>query len=93
MTPERMASKVEQARSSGKSPSRIRYGKNGRMRVTRIRLRCLCGDSFDVLIGARIPARAVCSKCMAVAFEIRGSGRDHDTILIELVGRKGRPHA
>lgn len=74
--------------SAKKSPSRRKYGHNGKTKVVRIRQRCLCGELFSVLLVARHNDRALCPRCKLM-FAFSANAR-LDSFTVELVRREIR---
>ena len=74
-------------RDKERSPSRKKTGKNGKLKVTRIQITCVCGHEYDLLCSNKERAMALCPRCKFLAVEVRGNPK-HDTIAFKIITRQ-----
>lgn len=64
-----------------KSPSRRLHGKSGKSKVGRLKINCLCGETFAVLYRARMENRLLCPRCQQLEWIMVADARLEDFTL------------
>jgi hypothetical protein len=57
------------------SPSQVKYGKNGKTKIVRMKFLCTCGEAFHVLLGPRERSGTICPGCKGWKWTIYAGAR------------------